>query len=201
MTTQLIDEAILDGPFSAALDLRGEEVRPDYVRIRLPFSLRITTLADIVHGGAIGTLIDTAATVAAWSGVDDPEAHRGTTIGFSVSFLAAARGVDLVAEARVTQRGRSICFVDVAVHDTRGTSIATGQVSYKLSRLSSPEETMAGLFSGLEADEQRALLARLERPGAALYRAWAEAERDPERRAELLAAAEREEANAGVLER
>ncbi|HVN84120.1 MAG TPA: hypothetical protein VMW17_04655 [Candidatus Binatia bacterium] len=55
-------------------------------------------------------------------------------------------------------------------------------------------------FVGKSQKDQEALLALLERAGAALYRAWAENEADPERKAALLAAAEREEANAAVLE-
>jgi uncharacterized protein (TIGR00369 family) len=141
MTSQLIQKAILEGPFSASLELEGEEARPDYVRLRLPFSMRRTTVGDIVHGGAIAALIDTAATAAAWSGIESPEEYRGTTIGFSVSFLSAARGEDLIAEARVTRRGSSICFIDVAVTDPRGDAIASGLVSYKLSRGSSPAGT------------------------------------------------------------
>ena len=139
MPRQLIEQAILAGPFSEALELEVEEVSPDYVCMRMPFSMKRTTLADIVHGGAIAALIDTVATAAAWSGVDAPETYRGTTIGFSVSFLSAARGVDLVAEARVTRRGRSICFIDVIVRDPQGDPVASGLVSYKLSRNSPPD--------------------------------------------------------------
>ncbi|HUI27101.1 MAG TPA: hypothetical protein VL403_13540 [Candidatus Kryptonia bacterium] len=55
-------------------------------------------------------------------------------------------------------------------------------------------------FVGKSLAEQQALLATLERAGAALYRGWAAAEADPKRKAALLAAAEREEQNARVLE-
>jgi hypothetical protein len=60
---------------------------------------------------------------------------------------------------------------------------------------------LASLFAGKTPDEQKALLARLERAGGALYRAWAAQEPDPPARAALLGAAEREEQNAQVLER
>jgi hypothetical protein len=62
------------------------------------------------------------------------------------------------------------------------------------------EETLAALFAGKSIPEQKALLARLERAGAALYRAWAAQEPDEAARAALLAAAVREEDNAAVLE-
>ncbi len=61
-------------------------------------------------------------------------------------------------------------------------------------------ETLAQLFAGKTVAEQKSLLAQLERGGAAMYRAGAEAETDPAKREALLAAAAREEDNAEVLE-
>ena len=62
------------------------------------------------------------------------------------------------------------------------------------------EEQLAALFAGKSIPEQKALLARLERAGAGLYRAWAAAETDEKVKVDLLEAAEREEQNARVLE-
>lgn len=62
-------------------------------------------------------------------------------------------------------------------------------------------QQMAQLFEGLPPKEQKALLAALERAGAAVYRALAANEKDEIFAVELLSAAEREEANAQVLER
>jgi hypothetical protein len=62
------------------------------------------------------------------------------------------------------------------------------------------EEALAALFAGRSAVEQKALLARLERAAASLYRAWAASEVDEKAHATMLEAAEREEQNARVLE-
>lgn len=67
--------------------------------------------------------------------------------------------------------------------------------------MATAQETMAALFAGKTVEEQKALLAQLERGGAALYRAFAESESDPAAREALLAAAVREEENAELLER
>jgi hypothetical protein len=74
------------------------------------------------------------------------------------------------------------------------------QTQIVLARKETAEEQLAGLFKGLAVEEQQALLARLERTGAAMYRAWAEAETSADRREVLLRAAEREEENAEALE-
>jgi len=59
---------------------------------------------------------------------------------------------------------------------------------------------LAGLFQNRTREEQMALLAALERAGAGVYRALAADETDDALRAQLLAAAGREEENAEVLE-
>lgn len=61
-------------------------------------------------------------------------------------------------------------------------------------------QQMAALFAGRSREEQKALLAALERAGAAVYRSLAADEPDTSIRDGLLAAAEREEENAAVLE-
>ncbi len=63
-----------------------------------------------------------------------------------------------------------------------------------------PEMVMAALFEGKSSDEQKALLATLERSGAALYRNLAANETDGAAKEALLQAAEREEENARTLE-
>ena len=66
--------------------------------------------------------------------------------------------------------------------------------------MATAQEMLAALFAGKTVEDQKALLAQLERGGAALYRAFAESESDPAAREALLAAAAREEENAVLLE-
>jgi uncharacterized protein (TIGR00369 family) len=118
-------------PFSTLVGLQVEEVRQDYCRMRLPFRPELRTSGEVVHGGAIATLIDTAAVAAVWSDVD-PRVTRGATASLTVNYLAAAQGVALIAEARVIRRGRSVAFVDVDVFSPTHERIAKGVVTYKL---------------------------------------------------------------------
>jgi uncharacterized protein (TIGR00369 family) len=106
---------------------------PDRVRMRLPFRDELTTLGDTVHGGAIAALADSAATAAAWSGVDpDNMPSRGTTISLDVRYVKGARGSDLLADATVTRRGRTICFLAVALYDGADDLVADARAVYKL---------------------------------------------------------------------
>jgi len=118
-------------PFFTILGLQIDEVRPDYCRMRMPFRPGLRTQGEVVHGGAIASLVDSAGVVAVWSNVP-PEITRGATATMTVNYLAAAEAVDLTAEAQVIRRGRSVVFVDVDVLSPRGDRIAKGSLVYKL---------------------------------------------------------------------
>ena len=118
-------------PFQMLLGFRLDRVAPEFCRISLPFKSELRTAGDVVHGGVIATLIDSAGVIAAWSQAD-PSATRGATADLSVSYLSAAHAVDLIAEARVLRRGRSLVFIEVDVTASTGERIAKGLVTYKL---------------------------------------------------------------------
>jgi uncharacterized protein (TIGR00369 family) len=119
-------------PFFTLLGLEIEDMRPDFCRMRLPFRPALRTAGEVVHGGAIASLIDSAGVVAVWSNVP-PEITRGATASMTVNYLAAAEGTDLAAEARVVRRGRSVVFVEVDVSPPGGELVARGTLVYKLS--------------------------------------------------------------------
>src|SRR5262249_59608377 len=128
----IIRQAIVESPLARLLAVDVVAIDADRVRVRLPFRSEVTSVGDLVHGGAISALVDVAATAAAWTGADLARNPRGTTIGFSLNFLAPARGQDLIADARVVQRGRTICVCDVQVETTEGRAVARALVTYKL---------------------------------------------------------------------
>ncbi len=138
-----MDTQPLTDPFAVLLGLQIEEVRPDFCRMRLPFRPEVRTAGEVVHGGAISTLIDSAGVVAAWSHVTSSPT-RGATANLTVSFLAAAQSTDLLAEARVIRRGRSVVFVEIDVTTLAGEAIAKGLLTYKLGYGYVPEEKRAG---------------------------------------------------------
>jgi uncharacterized protein (TIGR00369 family) len=119
-------------PFVGHLGIELQSLEPDTAVLRLPFTDRVVTVGDIVHGGAIGALIDTAAMAASWSTDEIPEGLRGTTVGLSVDFVSAARSQDLTAVARVLRRGSSLCFCEVEVTAEDGGLVAKALVTYKL---------------------------------------------------------------------
>ena len=118
-------------PFFELLGFQPQEVRPDFCRMRMPFRSELQQAGGLVHGGAIASLIDSAAVLAIKAGTD-PSITLFPTITMTVNYLAPAREIDLIAKAYVIRRGRSIVFIEVDVVSSSDDAIAKGQVIYKL---------------------------------------------------------------------
>jgi uncharacterized protein (TIGR00369 family) len=128
----IIRQFLPTSPYVGHLGMQLTEMQPDVAVLTLPFTSSLITIGTTIHGGAIASLIDTAAMVAAWSDKTVPENMRGTTVSLTVTYLAPAEGEDLQATARVLRRGRSLVYLDVEVQSVSGTSVARGLVTYKL---------------------------------------------------------------------
>ena len=129
---EIIRQFLPTSPYVGHLGMQLTDMQPDMAVLTLPFERSLVTIGNTIHGGAIASLIDTAAMVAAWSDTTVVENLRGTTVGLTVSYLAAAQGEDLRAIARVLRRGRSLVYLDVEVQSVSGTNVARGLVTYKL---------------------------------------------------------------------
>lgn len=130
----LIEQGIVRSGFGALLGATLVDAEPDAVTVAVPFRSEVTTVGPLVHGGAIAGLIDIAATAAFWADDALGSDARGTTIGFSVSYLRGAVDSAITATARVRRRGGSICVGDVSVANDAGDEVAVATVTYKLSR-------------------------------------------------------------------
>lgn len=130
--TDVIRGAIVGSPLAALLGIELIDMADDVVRVHLPFRRELTTIGDLVHGGAISALVDVAATAAAWTKADLARSPRGTTIGFSLNFLQGAVSTDLTATATIIQRGRTVQVCEVDVRSAAGDAIARAMVTYKL---------------------------------------------------------------------
>ena len=119
-------------PYVGHLEMQLTEMQPGMAILTLPFREALVTIGTVVHGGAIASLIDTAAMVAAWSEGEIPAKARGTTVNISVAYLSAAQQEDLRAVARVLRRGRNLVYLDVEVTGASGNAVAKGLVTYKL---------------------------------------------------------------------
>jgi uncharacterized protein (TIGR00369 family) len=128
----IMREFLPTSPYVGYLGVQLSELRHDQATLTLPFKESLITIGTVVHGGAIASLIDTAAMVAAWSGVAVVERLRGSTVSLTVDYLAPANNEDIQATATVLRRGGSLVFLDVVVRAASGALVAKGLVTYKI---------------------------------------------------------------------
>ena len=128
---ELVESFIPHSPLVGHLGMRLTALEQDRAELVLPFSDELVTIGDVVHGGAIAALIDTAGMAAAWADHSETESLGGSTIGLSVDFVSAARGEQLTATATVIRRGRSLCFCEVEVTGEAGNVVAKGLVTHR----------------------------------------------------------------------
>ena len=129
---EIIREFVPNSPLAILLGIELVGLEPDAAELRLPFKPELATMGDTVHGGALAALLDTAVTVAAWSHDEEPESLAGATVSLHIDYVAAARGKDLIARARLTKRGRRLCFVRAEASEPEGRVVATAQGTYQL---------------------------------------------------------------------
>lgn len=128
---EIIEQFIPNSPHAAQLGIRIISLGTDESVLELPFKPELATIGDVVHGGAIGALIDTAAMAAAWATDEVPENPAGSTVSLSINFASAASAVDLRAQGRVAKRGGRLSFCEVTVTEPDGTVVAQGIATYR----------------------------------------------------------------------
>jgi uncharacterized protein (TIGR00369 family) len=128
---EIIEAFIPASPLVGHLGMELRSLELDRAELSLPYDAKLATMEDVVHGGAIASLIDTAGMAAAWSDDFEPEQVAGATVSLHVDYVAPARGKDLTATATVARRGRSLSFVDVRVTEPDGRLVAKGSLVYR----------------------------------------------------------------------
>lgn len=189
------------GLFGGMLGVRYLEAAPERLVAELTVRDELCTVPGIMHGGAIMAFADEIGGTA--TGMNLPPGAGTTTIESKTNFFAPGRAGETVrAECVALHRGKRTMVWQTRVTSPEGRLLAlVTQTQIVLEAKRTPQQVLGALFEGTSATERKALLAELERGGAAVYRSLAEAETDASARAELLAAAEREVENAAVLER
>lgn len=123
---------LVANPFVQVLGLLIESRSTSEVIVRMPFKSDLCNSAGNHHGGSVSALADSAAALAVWNTQDFNKGRRMVTLAMSLQYLGVAPGVDLLATARCTKRGREVAFVAVQVTDVGGAPIAECLVTYRV---------------------------------------------------------------------
>ena len=113
-------------PYARALGVRLDDAGEGHVRLLLPFAESNANPGKALHGGCAASLASIGAQGVARNALGT-ESGPWHCAGLQVSYLAAALGEDVVADARLLRRGKEACFVEVDVA-TSGGKVYTGQV-------------------------------------------------------------------------
>jgi uncharacterized protein (TIGR00369 family) len=128
-----------DSPYSHFLGVRLEHLDETSARLRLPYQDENSNPGKALHGGCAASLgaIGSQAVARAALGIDSGPWH---TAQMQVSYLAAAIGEDVVAEAELLRRGKELCFVSVDVRTGEGKRIASITTTVRARNGAAPSE-------------------------------------------------------------
>lgn len=118
--------------FDKHLGLIVEDLRPGWVRVRLPFKPEFVgdPFRKALHGGVISTVVDATAGAAALTTL--PYGSRCSTVDMRVDYLLPARPQELMAEGSVLRSGNQVAVINVEVFQGENQRIATGRAVYSL---------------------------------------------------------------------
>jgi uncharacterized protein (TIGR00369 family) len=115
-------------PFAKLIGIELDQINPGVATLGLEVRQDLMQNNGVVHGGAIASLIDTAAAFAIVSGL--PSSERVTTVDLTVSYLRPLTAGRAQATARVIRAGRRLIAVSADVLDDGGKLVATALTTY-----------------------------------------------------------------------
>jgi uncharacterized protein (TIGR00369 family) len=115
-------------PFNAHLGLVRERAEDGEAVVSVVLSPELLNHHGGAHGGVVMTLLDSAMASAAVSRVGF-ERHV-LTVDMHVSFMRLGEG-RLVATAKATGGGRSLCFCEASVQDAHGHLVARAMGTFR----------------------------------------------------------------------
>ena len=109
-----IREWVEASSFGTSLGVALAEVSEKHARLVLPYRDQNSNPGQALHGGCAASLAAIGGQVVTRAALG-PEAGPFHTAGIQVSYLAAAIGEEVRAEARLLRRGKEMCFVEVDI--------------------------------------------------------------------------------------
>jgi uncharacterized protein (TIGR00369 family) len=121
-------EAFASVPYAKLLGLELGEIRRGQATIQLTVRDDLKQNQGVVHGGAVASLIDTAAAFAVITELEADE--RVTTTDLTIHYLRPTRSGRLSATARIVRAGRRLFVLSVEVTNDQQVLLATAVTTY-----------------------------------------------------------------------
>ena len=121
-------EAFASVPYAKLLGLELGELKPGEASLHLEVRDELKQNQGVVHGGAVASLIDTAAAFAIVTRLEPHE--RVTTTDLTIHYLRPITEGRLTASARIVRGGRRLIVVSVEVRNDQQALVATSVTGY-----------------------------------------------------------------------
>ena len=115
-------------PFAKLLGIELEEISAGTATLAFEVRPDLKQNNDVVHGGAIASLIDSATAFAIISLL--PSDERATTVDLTISYLRPLISGRARAVARVLRAGKRLIVVSAELFDQKGSLVATALSTY-----------------------------------------------------------------------
>ena len=123
-----VRERFKDNPFPTLVGIEIDSIEVGRAQLAIDVTEKHLQLQNIMHGGAIATLIDTAVAMAILGASE--RGARFTTIEMKVNYLSPIKEGRVVAKAWLIRDGRRIVVAECDVIDSGGKLAAKGLVTY-----------------------------------------------------------------------
>jgi uncharacterized protein (TIGR00369 family) len=123
-----IEEATKNVPFADLIGLKLDSVAPGSATMSLAVREELKQNNRVVHGGAIASLIDSAAAFAVIPLLNQNE--TATTVDLTISYVRPLKAGVATASAKVLRAGGRIIVISAEVLDNDGNIAATGLTTY-----------------------------------------------------------------------
>lgn len=115
---ETIRQSVQNSGYFRLIDMHIEATRDGTGTVCTYVDARLMHAQQIVHGGVIFTLADTAMSMALMSLL--PPGTRFSTIEAKINFLLPVRGGELLAIGTIIHRGRSTAVLEATVYNING---------------------------------------------------------------------------------
>lgn len=123
-----LKEAFAQVPYADLLGLRFVSAERGTAVFALEMREELTRMGGILHGGALVSLMDTAAAFAVHTLLEP--GGRTVTVDLTVHFLSPASAGRVESRATVLRQGRRVVILNVEATDASGALIATATMTY-----------------------------------------------------------------------
>jgi uncharacterized protein (TIGR00369 family) len=123
-----IREVFASVPYVKFIGLELGEMKPGEANLYLDVRDQLKQNQGVIHGGAVASLIDTAAAFAVVTRLESGE--RVTTTDLTIHYLRPITSGRLIATARIVRGGRRLFVLSVEVRDDNQVLVATAVTSY-----------------------------------------------------------------------